>query len=107
MKKLAIIGVLLFVNSFSAHSQIQSKDQIDVSAPSGFKIKWMDGSSSNESSSFTYNYELIAGDLVYIKNSSGQMVARWITKNTGTTVVKVEDLSGNATSVHVKDLRFK
>ena len=81
--------------------------QIAGSASNGYKIKWMDGSTSNEPTASVCNYELIPGDVVYMKNSSGQIVAKWITKNEGTTVVEVEDLGGNVISVHVKDLRFK
>lgn len=81
--------------------------QINGATNSGYKIKWMDGSSSNEPSNSLLNYDLAPGDLVYVKNSQGNIVARWISENNGTTIIKLEDLNGNQTSVHVKDLRFK
>ncbi|PHR26401.1 MAG: hypothetical protein COA38_14940 [Fluviicola sp.] len=81
--------------------------QINGATNSGYKIKWMDGSSSNEPKSSLLNYDLVSGDLVYVKNSRGNVVARWISENNGTTIVNVEDLNGKQTSVHVKDLRFK
>jgi hypothetical protein len=38
---------------------------------------------------------------------STRFVARWITINSGTTVVQIEDANGKVSSANVKDLRFK
>ncbi len=76
-------------------------------AKGGFKIQWLDGSATTESAKTVCNFELIPGDLVYIKNSSGEIDRRWVTENTGKTVIKVEDLHGRVSSVQLKDLRFK
>lgn len=73
----------------------------------GYKIKWLDNSTTIEAVASVCNFELIPGDLVYIKNSSGQIVQRWITKNDGSYVVQVEDLNGRISSINLKDLRFK
>ncbi len=81
--------------------------KLDGTSNGGYKIKWLDGSSTVEVVKYVCNFELIPGDLVYIKNSSGQIVQRWITENNGSYVVKVEDLNGRISSVNLKDLRFK
>ncbi len=72
-----------------------------------YNVKYMDGSTGTAAPSAVCNYNLIPGDVVYMKNSRGEIVSRWITKNDGKTVVQVEDLNGKISSVHLKDLRFK
>ncbi len=80
--------------------------QLTGSGNGKYNVKYLDGSTGTAVPDAVCNFELIPGDIVYMKNSSGEIVSRWVTQNNGTTVIQVEDLNGRVSSVHLKDLRF-
>lgn len=81
--------------------------QIESVSGNNINIRYLDGSKGTEPKSSICNYELIEGDVIYMKGHSGEIVKRWIIRNDGSTMLQVEDIKGNQSNVYLKDLRFK
>lgn len=101
----SVMGAYVF--SKKGNSEWYFIGQLDGASKEGYRIKWMDGTTSNESPKTVYNYGLKENDIVYATNKNGKIMKLWISENNGTTIVKVINEEGIEVSVHVKDLRFK